>query len=126
MEDLLRQLLNQLEDIGDTNKEVFDTECRDKMASGVFDGFLRPVAYYVLPGSFGLYTTDANQKVREALASYINEASRRAASLGIVTFKQRLNAFQNGAIKSDRVGLYYDDFFGYMQPDDFDETGKVV
>jgi hypothetical protein len=126
MEELLKQLLNRLEDVGETNSEIYDTECRDQMGDAVADGFLLAAADFVLPNSFGLYSAPANRKVRDALASYIDEANRRAAALGILKFKERLSAFQNGAIKSDRFGCYFDNFFGYMPPDDYDEAGRVV
>lgn len=122
---LLKQLLNPLEAIGATNGEIHDTECRDHMGNAVFDGFIRPVANFSLPLDFGLYSASANDAVRSALADYIEEAKKLAPTVGITTFHARLSAFQNGAIKSDVEGTYFDDFFGYSKPDAFDETGTV-
>ena len=126
MEKLLKQLLNRLRSIGETNPEIYDTECRNKVGDAVFAGFLRPATDFVLPNSFGLYNASANEMVREALASYIDEAGRHARISAHLTFKQRLKAFQDGTIKSDGVERCFDDLFGYMPPDEFDEAGEIA
>ena len=125
MTELLRQLLNRLEAIGATNDEIYDTECRVRMGDAIFDGFIRPVANFNLPVDFGLRGTSANDAVRVALAEYIDKASWLAPTVGASTFHERLNAFQDGAVKSDVEGTYFDDFFGFSKPDAFDEAGAL-
>ncbi|MCA8990248.1 MAG: hypothetical protein KDA78_21550, partial [Planctomycetaceae bacterium] len=78
-----------------------------------------------LPLDFGLRGTSANDAVRVALAEYIEKASRLAPTVGASTFHKRLNAFQDGAVKSDVEGTYFDDFFGFSKPDAFDEAGTL-
>ena len=127
MEELLKLLLDKLQEVGVVNDEIYDRECRDQMGDAVFDGFLNPVAGYMLPESFGLYSESGNEKVGKALRAYIASASRQASALGLTAFKDRLKAFQNGGVKSSgAIGRYYDDFFGYMSPEDFDENGNFV
>ncbi len=125
MNELLRQLLNRLEAIGVTNEEIYDTECRDRMGDAVFDGFIRPVANFNIPLDFGLHSTSANDAVRIALADYIEKAKKLAPTVGVTTFHERLDAFQNGTIKSDVEGTYFDVFFGYSKPDAFDDAGAL-
>ena len=125
MDELLKQLLNRLEAIGATNEEIYDTECRDRMGDAVFDGFIRPVMNFSLPLDFGLRGGATNDAVRTALSEYIDQASRLAPTLGASTFHQRLNAFQDGSVKSDVEGTCFDDFFGFSKPDAFDEAGAL-
>jgi hypothetical protein len=125
MEDLLRDLLNRLGQVGEHHEEIYDTECRDRMSNAVFDGFIRRLDGFVLPSDFGLYSPDANARVREALATYIAEASVQAPALQLRSFHERLSAFQNGDVKSNG-GDYFDDFFGYSRPDAFDCEGEIV
>jgi hypothetical protein len=117
--------LNRLEDIGAINEEIYDTECRDRMGDAVFDGFIRPVVDFNPPTDFGLHNPSANDAVRVALMEYIEKAKKLAPTVGVITFHDRLDAFQNGAIKSDAEGSYFDDFFGYSKPDAFDEAGTL-
>jgi hypothetical protein len=125
MKELLQQLLNRLEAIGVTNDEIYDTECRDRMGDAIFDGFIRPMANFSLPLDFGLRDTSANDAVRVALAEYINKALVLAPTVGVSTFHERLNAFQDGEVKSDAEGTYFDDFFGFSKPEAFDEAGAL-
>jgi hypothetical protein len=125
MDEVLKQLLNQLEVVGATNEEIYDSECRDRMSDAILDGFVRHRSDYLLPGDFGLYTLDANATVREALAKFIDVANRRTASDGLTSCHRRLNAFQNDTIRSDVHGKYYDDFFGYASPEAFDDCGSM-
>ena len=125
MNDLLKQLLNQLEAVGSSNEEIYDSECRDRMGESILSGFVRQKEGIILPVSFGLHSAEANGAVRLALTEYIGRANQLAATLGITAFHERLAAFQNGAIKSDREGAYFDDFFGYSSPDAFIESGEV-
>lgn len=125
MDELLRLLLNRLEQIGRDHEELYDTECRQIMANAVTDGFLRDTVDYVVPSNFGLYSAHANTAVRIAITAYIRAAKSMADQVGAVSFHQRLAAFQDAHVKSDKEGCYYDDFFGFSSPDDFDPTGRA-
>lgn len=126
MEELLRRLLNRLDVIGRDHSELYDTECRDRTGDAVFDGFVRPREGYTLPDDFALYTPEANRAVKEALAEYIDAAKAKAAELGLDTFHDRLEAYQLEDVKSDVDGSYYDDFFGYAHPDEYDDDGNYI
>jgi hypothetical protein len=126
MDDLLKDLLDRLGLVGQNHEEIYDTECRDRMSTAVFDGFIRQLDDFVLPPEFGLYSPGANESVREALAIYINEANVRAAALHLISFHDRLSAFQNSQIKSTNRGDYFDDLFGYSDPKAFNAEGDIV
>lgn len=96
------------------------------MGDAIIDGFVRQTINYTLPEDFGLQTPDANATVRKVLSEYINSAKHLAPTVGVTTFHERLDAFQNGAIKSDGDGVYCDDFFGYSSPEAFDDSGEVI
>jgi hypothetical protein len=123
MNELLRQLLNQLERIGHDHGELYDSVCRERMSDAVFDGFIRPQAGFSVPGDFGLHSREANDAVGKALSTFIEHANRHAADVGMSSFEQRLAAFQNGDIMSEVEGNYYDDFFGHSDPQSFDAGG---
>ena len=74
-----------------------------------------------------MHSPEGNRLVRQALAKYINAAKRAAKAAGLNTFHQRLAAFQNYTVKTSSQYEYsYDFFFGWMNPEDFDEDGDVV
>ncbi len=128
MDELLRQLLNRLDAVQETNEELSDSECRDQMSRAIHHAFLVPDPNYVLPDEFGLYTDEGNRAVKAALAAYIREANAKCAELGIHKFHDRLAAFQAEDVVSDHPDepTYNDDYFGWANPQDFDESGKFT
>lgn len=126
MDELLRNLLNALDVVGEAHEEIYDTECREKMGDPIFYLFIKPRADYVIPDDFGLYSDDANRQVKAAIARYIQDASEHAQKVGLNEFHQRLTAFQNGDVESTFARNNFDDFFGWMNPADFDQEGKVI
>lgn len=125
MAELLAAFLNQLAAVGEQHRELYDSVVRQAMSNAVFQGFLRPLPGYVLPDEFGMKTADGNRRVREALATYIAGAWPAARGAGLTTFHQRLAAFQDSAVRTVRK-RDYESFFGWANPDDFDEAGKVI
>ncbi len=126
MDDLLRQLLNSLDVIGQSHEEIYDTVCRERMLDAIFHLFILPDPDYTVTDDFGLTSPDANASVKSALLSYCAAANTRAVELDISTFHDRLAAFQNEDLASDIEQNYHDDFFGWMNPDNFHADGKVV
>lgn len=126
MDELLKVLLNRLEAVGRVHEELYDSECREQLSRAIFDGFLKPQRNFKLPDDFGLYSVDANTRVREALGAYIADASARASVTSDPSFHDRLEAFQNHSVRSDDERLFYDDFFGYWRPEHFDQHGEHV
>lgn len=111
----LRDLLEELEAIGQSHEELYDTEVREQMAEAIRQGFLQPVPGYDLPKSFGTYTAEADLAIRAAVARYIERATRRSAQLGMIEPRARLDAFQDDEAKTRGEGSYYDYFFGWRE-----------
>jgi hypothetical protein len=125
MQELLRQLLDRLDAIAKLHEEVGDTDVREAMSDAVFDGFLRPVAGFVLPNRYAMFSEDGDRLVGQALAGFLPAANRSAAESGLSSFHQRLSAFQDGTVQS-ADGSYYDDYFGWANPEDYDASSTVV
>ena len=53
-------------------------------------------------------------------------AKTTAAELGINSSHERLAAFHNGEVASNIARSYFDDFFGWMNSEDFDDAGNVI
>jgi hypothetical protein len=126
MDDLLRNLLDALDIVGVAHGEIYDTVCREKMSDPIFFLFIKPQADYVISDDFGLNTDDANRQVKAAITRYIQDASELAQREGLVRFHARLAAFQNESLASTNFKNYFDDFFGWMNPSDFDRDGNVI
>lgn len=126
MDDLLSALLDALDVVGQSHEEIYDTVCREKMGEAIVHLFIKPDADYVVPHEFGLHEATANLAVKNALVAYATAAKTAAADLGVNSFRERLAAFQNGDVESRIEGNDFDDFFGWMNPTDFDESGNVL
>ena len=126
MDDLLRELLETLEEIGRSHGEIYDTVCREAMGDAVFHRFIKPSPGYELPADFGLDADDSNQRVRAALTRYVESASELAARSGLAGFHARLAAFQNRDVRTAREQNQFDDFFGWSNPACFDDSGNVA
>jgi hypothetical protein len=126
MDQLLRNLLDALDVVGVAHEEIYDTVCREKMSDPIFFLFIKPQADYVISDDFGLNSDDANCQVKAAITRYIQDASELARSEGLGQFHARLAAFQNESLASTNLKNYFDDFFGWMNPADFDRDGNVI
>jgi tetratricopeptide (TPR) repeat protein len=111
VEDLLRDLLNDLEALDKMDDGMGDTDVREQLSDAVYDGFIDPEPSYRLPWSFGLFSVPGNLRARRALNRYIRRAKKRARELGLETPMQREAAFANYDVRSDG-GADVDDFFG--------------
>lgn len=127
MQEILLKLLLVLEEIGERDESIFDTYVRDILRQAVFCSFVKPVLNYDLPRKFGMSNEDDIQ-IREALLEYIRSAQDIAPKLGILTFHQRLAAFQDSSVRTRSDGRWndYDEFFGTSDPSIFDEDGNIV
>lgn len=124
MEQLLLELMRRLEAIGERDESLYDTVVREKMGDPIFFLFVKPEPGYIMPDDYGMSDED-NRAIKAALSDYIDRALSLGPNLGIGTFHKRLAAFQNGEVRTERKN-YYDDFFGWSNPDLFDETGDVI
>lgn len=89
MDTILRELLEVLELIGQTHKEIWDTVCREKMRDPITFMFIKPTPGSMIPDDFGLFSDDPNREVKAALLRYIHSAQELAAKQGITSFHQR-------------------------------------
>jgi len=124
MQAILRRLLDRLDAVAERHDEVGDTEVREAMSAAVLDGFLRPVPGFVLPDRYAMFSDDGDRSVRQALAEFLPAAGRHAAEAGLASFHERLSAFQDGDVRS-AAGSFFDDYFGWANPKDYDADGAV-
>ena len=126
MEQLLLDLLYRLEAVGERGESLFDTVVRDKMGEAVFFGFIKPKPGYTLPDEYGMSDED-NVAIRAALHAYVEAASALAPAACVVTFHERLAAFQNLDVRTAKPHCNdYNDFFGWSPPHAFDAAGNVI
>ena len=125
MQAILRRLLDRLDSIAEQHDEVGDTDVREAMSAAVFNGFLRPIPGFVLPAQYTMFSDEGDRLVYQALAEFMPAANDHATASGLASFHERLSAFQDGEVRS-RVGTYYDDYFGWANPADYDASGTVV
>lgn len=124
MEQLLIGLMRRLEAVGDRDESLYDTVVREKMGDPIFYLFVRPKPGYILPDDYSMSEED-NRAIKAALREYIEGALALAPALGLDTFHKRLVGFQNGEVCTEQMN-YYDDFFGWSNPELFDEAGNVT
>lgn len=117
MDELLHQLLDELERIGEEHSEIYDTDVREQMFQLVFDGLIVPQSDFRLPTRVGMYSDQANARVLDALQRYLVAAAPRAAIEGLATPAARLMAFQNANVVTSGAGQTPDEFFGWLPPD---------
>lgn len=124
MEQLLLELSVRLEAVGDRDESLFDTVVRERMGQAVFFEFIKPRPGFVLPDDYGMPEGE-NRAIKAALGAYIEGARALAPAAGLDTFHKRLVAFQNLAVRTAEQKNDYDDFFGWSNPELFDEAGDV-
>ena len=125
MEAELRKLLERLEQIGEAHPELFDSDVRQSMSNVLVDGLARMKPDFTVPAFLGMYTPEGDEKVRTALASFLDVARPLAIEKGLTTFHQRLAAIQNSAVVTGE-GNDFDEFFGTSNPAFFNADGKVI
>lgn len=94
------------------------------MGLSIMNGFVRGQGTQAVAADLGLSTDEANRVAQAALAEFVIEA-HRIANARALTFKDRLNAFQNDAVVTNR-GNDYEEFFGHTPPEFYDNRGNVV
>jgi hypothetical protein len=124
MPELLLELLQELESIGIDNEEIYDTVCREEMGTPIWCLFICPVDEYEWPDDFGLCSDIGNQRVKQALQVYIENANIIMPN-SLTSFHQRLASFQDKNITTEST-IAFDDFFGWVNPDEFDRDGYVI
>jgi hypothetical protein len=124
MEKLLLDLMRRLEAIGASDESLYDSVVRERMGDPIFYLFVKPDSGYLMPDDYGM-SDENNADIKAALREYIDGALALAPTLGLDTFYKRLAAFQNDEVHTEQTN-YYDDFFGWSNPEQFDEAGNVM
>ncbi len=122
MDQILRDLLEALEAVQEKHPEITDTEVREAMSDAVWHLFIVPKVGFKMPKSFFLDSAKANRAVHKALKDYIGKAKKVSQESGVLSFRDRLAAFQNSHVGSPG-GYSYDDFFGWTDPDQYEASG---
>ncbi len=110
MKKSLKALLNAMDKIFEQHEELGDTAVREQMREAIEKALLAPVAGYMVPDEFGMFSPEADAKVRAALVKFIEAARVEAARL--TSREDRLRAFQDVSVESSE-GNTYDEYFGY-------------
>ena len=113
MKGILRELLDDLERIGEEHDEVYDTDVHERMHVALTQAFVKQVEGYSLPTEFGMFSAEGNSAVREALSRYVTRAIDAAKSAGLHTPEARLDALQDIHVVSSRGKGTYDEFIGH-------------
>jgi hypothetical protein len=121
----LLRLLERLEQIGEEHPDLFNSAVRQAMSNSLVDGFARLLPDFSLPVSFRMLSAEGNEKVRDALASFLKSARTLVVEEGLTTFHERLAAIQNGDVRTGG-GNDYDEFLGTSNPDFFNVNGEVI
>ncbi len=125
MQEILKVLLDRLDEIGFEYEELFDSEVRQTMSKAIMNGFVRARNDCVIPSEFGMFTAKGNEAVKIAIVTFVEMATRKAEEMGLATFHGRLSALQDDSVHSVN-GNDYDEFLGHSQPEFFDEAGTVI
>ena len=72
---------------------------------------------------YAVYSAEGKKAVRQAIQRYLDKAVARAKELGITGLKARLAAFQSDNVETPK-GYSCDDFFGWMDPESYDNDGN--
>ena len=113
MKTALKQLLDDLDRIMDEHEEVGDTEVRETMSQAIQQLWLAPDGTDELPRQFGMFSDAGDRLVHQALARFLAHPETLKLASGAATPQERLDAFQDGSISSDR-GALYDEYFGHL------------
>jgi hypothetical protein len=71
MNNLLKRILDDLDEISERHEEVFDTDVREQMYVAIRKGFIMPDAGYIVPATFGMFSTRGDCRVREAIVNFL-------------------------------------------------------
>lgn len=126
MEKVLTELLRRLVAIAQVHGEMEDTEVRERLDDAVHHGFLIATPDYRLPEAFAMYSPEGDRTVHDALAWFLPAAIAAAAAEGLDTFHKRLAAFQNLNVTVGPQRVCYNDFFGWANPERYDESGNLI
>ncbi|NLF24131.1 MAG: hypothetical protein GX589_00525 [Deltaproteobacteria bacterium] len=110
---LLKSFLDDLEGIAAAHPELYDTDVGDQLSEALVRHYVKASKRTRLPHSFGMFSEEANTKVRDALLKFISKAKKIAAEEGINEPRSRLSTIQDDSVSTEK-GECYDVFFGHL------------
>src|SRR5262245_52610042 len=114
MKNALKRLLDDLDEILEQHEEVGDTDVREQMYVAIRSGFVMPEAGYIVPPRFGMFSTQGDRRVREAIVKFLTDPELAVASQACQTPQARLDWFQDSDVLSN-TGKAFDEFFGQSE-----------
>lgn len=81
----LSALLDALEEIAEDHAELFDTDVREHMWECVERRFIRLQADYQIPAEFGMFSDEANARLRAALEHHLGNFTAVSRALDLDT-----------------------------------------
>jgi hypothetical protein len=112
MREPLVRLLDALEAIAADHEEVYDTDVREQIAAFIERRLIANANEVNVPDSFGMFSTEGNQRVRAALTSYLAEAVPCADALNLDKGARRVAVWDRDAVS--RNGTPVDEFLGWV------------
>jgi transketolase len=109
----LRRLLDDLEELGQTHDEVYDTDVREHMAEAIVSGLLSELGTAGDPAEFGMFSAEGNVAVRQAVEKYLSTAVPTADELGLDQ-RERTTAIWDAEVTSSQ-GTPVDEFLGWLE-----------
>jgi hypothetical protein len=103
----LSQFLTALDAIGEKHREFGDRPIRERMTDAINLGFIKLQRRYKLPATFGMFSDQGNQLVRDALETFLAHPEVVAAGKKLKTPEERLNAFQDHDAKSAKGNSFF-------------------
>jgi hypothetical protein len=113
MKRALKELLDALDAVADVHEEIHDTDVRERMSEAIGLGFVDPASGSGWDRDLGMFSSEGNLAVAEALRRFISAASAKAESQGLGTPAERMAALQDHEVLSER-GSRYDDYLGHV------------
>ena len=114
MKNVLKRLLDNLDEISQQHEEVSDTDVREQMHVAIRKGFIKPEAKYIVPSKFGMFSSGGDRRVREAIVKFLADPELAVVSKACQTPQARLDWFQDVSVPSS-AGNTYDEYFGHAE-----------
>ena len=104
-------LLEDLEQLGDTHGELYDTDVREHLWAVIEQGVIKGHSSFTVPTELGMFSAEANAELAEILRVNVNRLNETFATFELTSEQQRLASFFNSKLHTER-GSTVEDFFG--------------
>ena len=108
----LRTFLDDLEKVGETHSELFDTDVREQLWVAIERKYINLDQAYELPRTFGMFSEAGNAELRAVLVQNLANMVGAAKAHKLDSEAKRLESLQNSNVRSTRHGYTYDEFIG--------------